>query len=74
MRYGKKLDLSGWKYVEFCTQLDFRVQTDDNSCGIYVCELAKSIVFKRRIYHYQKLQQRIRAQVAREMYSGSLEF
>lgn len=74
MRYGKKLDLSGWKYVELCTQLDFPVQTDDSSCGIYVCELGKSIVFKRRIYHHQKLQQRMRAQVDREMYSGSLEF
>lgn len=50
----------------------FPVQTDDSRCGIYVCKLAKSIVFKRRIYLYQKLYQRMRAQVAREMYSGSI--
>lgn len=74
MRYGKKLELSRWKNVEFCTQLDFPVETNDSSCGIYVCELAISIVFKRRIYPHQILQQRMRAQVAREMYSGSLEF
>lgn len=48
------------------------MQTGHSSCGIYVCELAKSIVLKRRIYPHQNLQQSMRAQVAIEMYSGSI--
>lgn len=42
MRYGMKLDLSVWKYVEYCKELDFPLQIDDSSCGIYICKMQLS--------------------------------
>lgn len=74
MRFGRKLDLSKWKYIEFCKELNFPIQIDDSSCGVYICEMAKSILYKKRIYHHNKLATRMRAQVVRELYSGSIEF
>lgn len=74
MRYGMKLDLSVWKYVEYCKELDFPLQIDDSSCGIYICAMAKSIIYRKRIYRRYKLSTHMRAQVVRKMFSGSVEF
>lgn len=74
MRYRMKLDLSVWKYVKYCKELDFPLQIDDSSCGIYICAMAKSIIYGKRMYRRYKLSTHMRAQVVRKMFSGSVEF
>lgn len=58
----------------YCKELDFPLQIDDSSCGIYICAMAKSIIYRKRIYRRYKLSTHMRAQVVRKMFSGSVEF
>lgn len=38
------LDKSDWVMVNYSEYNGFPIQTDANSCGVYVCAVAKSII------------------------------
>ncbi|KAK3092502.1 hypothetical protein FSP39_003739 [Pinctada imbricata] len=70
---GRKLDISTWKLNLYCEDPYFPRQTDGSSCGIYVCEMAKAIVFDKKIGVDAKAPD-MRQQVARELMTGVLEY
>lgn len=40
-RNGKTLDISRRQYVEYFKDLEFPLQKEGTSCGVYVCLMAK---------------------------------
>jgi Ulp1 family protease len=74
VRYGKKLNMSEWKYVDYCRDSTFPLQNDGVSCGVYVCEMAKAILLERKIPIQRHLAHYMRMQIIRELLIGKIEY
>lgn len=49
MHSGKILDKKDWSFVFYSEDSFFPKQTDNNSCGVYVCAVARAIVSNSRL-------------------------
>lgn len=43
------LNISHWRYINFCRSPGFPQQQDGTSCGVYVCQMAKAILSDKTI-------------------------
>lgn len=71
---GKIKHVSDWKICYYCESKYFPKQTDGSSCGIYICEIAKAILFDRRLPVQNNLSKWMRHQVAREVQNHRIEY
>ena len=49
MHSGKILDKKDWSFILYSEDRHFPKQTDGSSCGVYVCTVARAIIFNCRL-------------------------
>ena len=49
MHSGKILDKKDWSFILYSEDRHFPKQTDGSSCGVYVCAVARAIIFNCRL-------------------------